>query len=198
MFPNTNLEKIKSSDRKYKFLLDTSAYVAFELIYTEVGVFIPELLLESKFFDYFVTNNIIMELMNGPRNNNFLEYFKNKILNVEASFDRTMKHSLNVIEEDGKLSGINLYKISANDMGQIMLCQNYSDLILVANDQKLIKNATVVLKGNKRIKGVPNMIDLIVQNEPVSDRITILDEYIQHNRKPIGDFDLKNFRQYGK
>lgn len=198
MFPNYNSEKLKKSNRKYKFLLDTSAYTSYEEIFIHTGVFVPEVILESQNFDYFLSNDVIVELMNGPRNDNFLKLAKDRILNAEGAFDKTMKHSMSIIEDDGKLNAINLYKISATDMSQIMLCMNHPDLILVSNDEKLIKNATVTLKGNTRIKGVPNSIDLIVQVESQSDKIDVLKDFIWQNRKSIKDFNLMNLKQNGK
>jgi hypothetical protein len=149
-----------------------------------------ELMQNSSKFDYFISNDVVLELMNGPRNFNFLKLVKGKILNAEGSLDHNSKFKSFIIEKNGRLSAIPLYGISAEDYNQILLCQNHAELILISNDIKLIKDATVIL--DKRIKGVPNLIDLIEKEEKYSPEAGILKKFIDVNRKRIGDFDLKN------
>jgi hypothetical protein len=189
MSVDQNTKLISNSSKKFKLLLDTSAYCRFEDIYINEGFDVLGLFQRSENFDCYITSSVLVELMNGPRNSKFISTFKEKILNDEGSFSTNTKFRNLIIEEDGELKTIKLYGVSPVDFSEILLCQNHPELILVSNDIKLIKDATVIL--NSRIKGVPNVIDMLLKNEKVSSELTYLKQFIDLNRKPIGNFDLK-------
>lgn len=165
--------KISQYTDKTLFLLDSSAFCKFEEIEKESGIHLLEIIHNSNKAHFFITNEVLVELMNGPRNLD-IRIYKNHIINVEGSMDPNWKENRLLVEEDGELKYIIGNKVSNVDYNEIMLCQNHSELILVTNDQRMLKNGSRVLPG--RIYGPPRLIERMIELEPNNTRLVKLQE----------------------
>ena len=94
-----------------------------------------------------------------------------------------LKENRFLIEENGQIKYIVLNKVSAQDWGQVLLCQNHPELILVSNDRKLLKSAGIILK--ERVIGINALIDRMIQLEPE------IQEYRKLKEEALKLFELK-------
>ena len=126
------------------FLLDSSAIIRFEEIFRISSINVFEEVLESSRVHYLVSNDVFRELLNGPRYIDLMKLFSDRVINSEQSTNGEKENRF-LIEKDGQVYFTELNKISMTDYGQILLCQNHSELILVANDQKMMKSAGALI-----------------------------------------------------
>ena len=170
-----NNKILANSGKKYNFLLDTSVILYFEKMHERCGASIFIVFDELPDVNFFVCNDVLSEFISGDHgfNPTQLNIFFDHILNAESSMDRSRKENRFLISENGEIKYIILNKISATDYAQILLCQNHSELILVANDRKLIKSGAQVISG-RRVIGIPALLDRLLKLYPHNDRLKIL------------------------
>ena len=172
-----NLQRLNELKGKKLHLFDSSVFVRSEEIFKVSGVdFIDSFqLLEEEYF--FVSNEALMELSNGPRRVNF-KSFLNHILNVEGGMDKKWKENRFIIEKDGRLGYIVLNKISSIDYLQVLLCQNHPTLTLVSSDRKLLKSAAQIIPG--RVLGFPVLVERLTNKYPKNKDIKVINETIKN------------------
>lgn len=170
-----NKQTLLTQGKKYNFLFDTSTILYFQVIHQHCGASIFAAINECPEVNFFVLNDVLSELMQGKKgiNPTQLNVFMNHILNSESAMDRNRKENRFLIEEDGEIKYIVLSSISATDYAQVLICQNYTQLMLVANDKKMLKSAAQVLEG-RRTLGIPAFLDRLLLLYPENERLKAL------------------------
>lgn len=171
---NKNL--IQKHSSKIIFLIDSSAYCFIEEIEQICGFNVLEIIHNSKRAHFFITNEVFVELMNGPRKLDPAIYI-NHLLNVESSMDSDWKENRFLIEENGAIKYVVLNKISSVDYGQILLCQNHPELILVTNDRKILRSSAQIIPG--RIYGTPRLVERMLELESTQSSLKIIQATIK-------------------
>lgn len=172
-----NTQRLNGLKGKKLYLFDSSVFIRSEEIFKVSGVdFINtfQLLLEEYFF---VTNEVLMELSNGPRRLN-LKNLLDHILNTGGRMDRKWKENRFIVENDSKLGYVVLNKISSIDYSQVFLCQNHRILTLVSNDRKLLKSAAQIIPG--RVLGFPVLVERLKNKYPKNINLQIINETIKN------------------
>lgn len=185
-----NNKVLLESGKKYNFLFDTSAILRFQALYEVCGVSIFKAINECKDINFFILNEVIMELMQGTKSISPTQIggLLNHILNSESSMDRSHKENRFIINEKGQIKYIVLNKVSATDYAQILMCQNHPELTLVSNDKKMLKSAAQVIKG-RRVIGIPALLDRLLILYPENERVKTL--------KKTGDKIFKKKHAFG-
>ena len=170
-----NKQILLTQGKKYNFLFDTSTILYFQVIHQHCGASIFTAINECPEVNFFVLNDVLSELMQGKKgiNPTQLSVFMNHILNSESAMDRNRKENRFLIEEDGEIKYIVLSSISATDYAQVLVCQNHAQLILVANDKKMLKSAAQVLEG-RRTLGISAFLDRLLLLYPENERLKTL------------------------
>lgn len=170
-----NSSIIFNSGKKHNFLFDTSTIRYFEEMYRQCGASIFFAMSQMEDVNFFACNEVLSELMNGPGGFNPANFniFFNHILSSESSMNRDRKENRFLINEDGEVKYIVLNKISATDYAQILLCQNHPELVIVANDRKLIKSGAQVIPS-RRVIGIPALLNRLLKIYPDNERIKAL------------------------
>lgn len=168
---NIHISKHKGKDM---YLLDSSVFVKSEEMSLSCSIDFIDTLSSLSRECFFISNEVLVELMNGPRQVN-IGYFQNHILNVEGSMDHSLKENRFIIEENGQLKVIKLNKVSIVDYNQIHLCQNHTELILISNDRKQLKSAAQVIPG--RVLGLPVLVNKLATKYPANKRISELNNF---------------------
>lgn len=163
------------------YLFDNSIFGVSEHIARQIKINFVELFEEVKPETFFVSNEVMAELMNGPRNVNY-GFFHGRVLNVEGSFDRARRENRFVVKEDGEFKVITLNKISSTDYNQILLCQNHPELVLVSNDRKLLKSAASIVP--LQVLGLYNILKQISSDFPVNDGVSKILSIVQNHYHP--------------
>lgn len=160
---------------KYNFLFDTSTILYFQTMYQHCGASIFKAIADCPEVNFFVLNDVVSELMQGSKglNPTQIQSFLNHILSSESSMDRDRKENRFLVKENGEVKYIVLSSVSATDYAQILVCQNHTQLVLVANDKKMIKNAAQVLNG-RRTLGIPAFLDRLLVLYPNNERLIAL------------------------
>ena len=135
-----NVSKLSKFKGKTIFLFDSSTFCRYEELFLYSGINFFEVLGKLDRIIFLLTNEVIVELMNGPRKLH-PKFLLDHIINVEGSMDHSLKENRFLYEKKGKLHYMVLNKVSAVDWNQVLLCQNHSDLVLVTNDRKLLKSS---------------------------------------------------------
>jgi hypothetical protein len=174
---NENNKILQLYGKKLNFLLDTSAILYFQELYRHCGASIFKAMAECQDINFFVLNYVLSELLQGPKglNPTQLGPLINHILNSEYSSDPKRKENRFLIEVNGETRYIVLNNISTTDYAQVLACQNHKELTLVSNDVKLLKSAAQVIK-ERRVVGIPAMLDRILFLYPKNKRIKVLKE----------------------
>ncbi len=169
---NTNL--LAKKGREYNFLLDSSTIIYFEKMHGQCGVSIFTAFQELPDVEFFVCNDVLSELISGTKGFNpiQLRIFVGHIINAESSMMHGWKENRFLVQENGETKYVVLNKISSADYAQILLCQNHPELVLVANDRKMLKSAIQVL-GNRAI-GIPALLNQLLQHYPSNKRLQML------------------------
>lgn len=178
-----NTQHIGEHKDKKVYLFDTGVFARSEEIASVCGSDFIEIFSKLPEEYFFVTNEVLLELMNGPRTI-LPGFFMKHILNAEGAMDRTLKENRFIIEKDGNLSYIVLNKVSSVDYSQILLCQNHKELILVSNDRKLLKSAAQILPD--RVIGFPTLIINLSQKYPSNKPLMYVRKVIDEH------YELKN------
>lgn len=167
-----NNQTLLTQGKKYNFLFDTSTILYFQVLHEHCGASIFTAIKECAEVNFFVLNDVLSELMQGKKgiNPTQLNLFMNHILNSESAMDRNRKENRFLIEEDGQKKYIVLSSISATDYAQVLVCQNHTQLVLVANDKKMLKSAAQVLEG-RRTLGIPAFLDRLLLLYPHNERL---------------------------
>jgi len=167
-----NNQTLLTHGKKYNFLFDTSTILYFQKMYEYCGISIFTAIKECTEVDFFILNDVLLELMQGKKgiNPTHLSLFLNHVLISESSMDRNRKENRFLIEEDGELKYVVLSSISATDYSQVLICQNHTQLVLVANDKKMLKSAAQVLKG-RRTLGIPAFLDRLLLLYPHNEML---------------------------
>ena len=144
-------------------------------MYEHCGASIFTAIEECPEVNFFVLNDVLSELMQGPKgiNPTQLNTFFDHILNSESAMNRDRKENRFLIEENGEIKYIVLNNISATDYAQVLICQNHIELTLVANDTKMLKSAAQVIKG-RRVIGIPAFLDKLLAIYPNNERLKVL------------------------
>lgn len=169
------------SDRKL-FLIDSSAFIRIEDLWKITELNLLFLMEQSQKVHFFLSNEVCVELMKGPRDLD-CGFLINHIINVDGSGPNDSKENKFLIKENGKTKYIVLNKISWQDYNQVLLCQNHPKLTLVSNDRKLLKSASAVI--DKRIIGINALMDEMIKLEPK------VKEYKSLKSKASEIFELK-------
>lgn len=154
-----NNKKLKAINPKKIYLLDSSAYIRYEELYSMSGINLFSILEKITDIEILMTNDVLVELMNGPRVLS-AKFMLDHIINSEGSMDHSLKENRFLFESEGKLSYLTQNMISATDWGQIFLCQNHPELTLVTNDRKQFKSARAVI--NDRVVGAFSFLELLI------------------------------------
>lgn len=172
---NDNNQILLAQGRKYNFLFDTSTILYFQVMYEHCGASIFTAIGECPKVNFFVLNDVLSELMQGSKaiNPTQLNTFFNHILNPESSMDYKRKENRFLIEKNGELKYIVLSSISATDYAQVLVCQNHTQLTLVANDKKMLKSAAQILSGRRSV-GIPAFLDRLLAIYPENERLKVL------------------------
>ncbi len=170
-----NSKILANVGKKYNFLFDTSTILYFEQMWKQCGASIFIVINEIPDVNFFVCNEVLSELISGDHGFNpaQLNIFFDHILNAESSMNREYKENRFLINEGGEVKYIVLNKISTTDYAQILLCQNHPELVLVANDRKLIKSGVQVVSGG-RVIGIPALLDRLLSIYPDNERLKVL------------------------
>jgi hypothetical protein len=170
-----NNKILATKGKKYNFLFDTSTIIYFQVMYEHCGASIFVAFKECSDVNFFVLNDVLSELMQGLRgvNPTQLNIFFDHILNSESSMDHNRKENRFLIEKDGEIKYVVLNNISATDYAQVLICQNHRELILVANDKKMLKSAAQIIK-ERRVIGIPALLDKLLVLYPSNERLKLL------------------------
>lgn len=181
-----NVSKLTKFKGKTIFLFDSSTFCRYEELSLYSGINFFEVVGKLDRIVFLLTNEVIVELMNGPRKLH-PKFLLDHIINVEGSMDHSLKENRFLYEKEGKLHYLVLNKVSAVDWNQVMLCQNHSDLILVTNDKKLLKSSKVIL--GDRSFGAASLLYKLMEMYPNDADLRTLEikskELFQHGR--LGD-----------
>lgn len=183
---NENKIKKLSNAGKELFLIDSSAFCRFEEVDRISDFSFLTYLKNVSHVHFFVTNEVLMEIANGPRNLNF-SFFNDYMLNAEVSFSPNYKENKFIIEENGILKYVELNKISGQDYGQIHLAQNHPELKIVTNDEKFLKSATSLL-GEERVRTPFNFLEFIINKDPQNHELK------KYRDASLDIFKLKKFK----
>lgn len=162
-----NREKIEGAGNQGKrcWLIDTSVYCRFEEAASLCGVDLFEVIDTLPNEEYFFLNNALIELANGPRSQmDVLRRFIDHMICAEGGGDPTHKENRFLIEEEGEVRYVVLNKVSNTDWMQINTAQNYTSLLLVSNDTKMIRSASYVLPG--RAYGTQSFLSKLLEANP--------------------------------
>lgn len=170
-----NNKTLQAQGKKYNFLFDTSAILYFQVMHQHCGASIFTVINECPEVNFFVLNDVLSELIQGQKGISPLQLnvFLNHILNSESAMDLNRKENRFLVKEDGEIKYTVLNSISATDYAQVLICQNHAQLVLVANDKKMIKSAAQVLEG-RRIVGIPAFLDRLLLLYPKNERLKAL------------------------
>ena len=195
----TNSKTIASFGKKYNFLFDTSTILYFQDMFVYCGVSIFTVLKDCPKATFFITNNVLEELLRGPKRLklNQIGFFVNHILNAELSMDRNIKENRFLIEENDEIKFIVLNKVSAIDYAQILMCQNHKELTLVSNDKKMLKSAAQVVKG-RRVVGMPALLDRLLRTNPNNKKLKVLKETGDNLYRKIHAFGNLSEKDFNK
>ena len=194
-----NNKILTGKGKKYNFLFDTSTILYFQVMYGDCGASIFEAIKECSEVNFFVLNDVVSELMQGPKgiNPTQLNSFFDHILNVESSMDRDRKENRFLVNEDGEVKFVFLNNVSATDYAQVLVCQNHSELNLVSNDKKMLKSAAQVIKG-RRVLGIPAFLDRLLVVYPDNKRLQSLKETGDRLFKKVHAFGNISEEQFNK
>lgn len=171
-----NNQILADTGKQQNFMLDTSAILYFQTIWKNCGASIFTVFKELPDVNFYVCNEVLSELIGGK--NGFaptqLGPFLGHILNAESSMVPGWKENRFLIQENGETKFIVLNKISSTDYAQILLCQNHSELVLVANDRRMIKSGAQVLEN--RMIGIPAMLKRLRSVYPNNPRLKTIQD----------------------
>jgi len=161
--------------KKYNFLLDTSAILYFQVMHEHSGASIFKALEECRDVNFFVIDLVLSELIQGSKglNPTQLTSFFNHILTSESAMEPNRKENRFLITDGVEIKYLVLSNISATDYAQILVCQNHTRLVLVANDKKMLKSAAQVLEGRRSV-GIPAFLDRLIFLYPQNERLKAL------------------------
>ena len=193
---------LSKNGKKYNYLFDTSAILYFQTLYEHGGASIFKAIEECPNVEFYVINDVLSELMQGPKGINPTQTapFLNHLLIAESAMDHNRKENRFIIKEGGELKFIVLNSISATDYAQVLVCQNHEELTLVSNDIKLLKSASQVLTG-RRTTGIPALLDKLLFLYPNNKSLLTLKktgDSIFVKRHAFGNISEKQFNDIKK
>lgn len=166
-----NKYTIDQHSDKTLFLIDSSAFCRLEEISQLSDANVLKALKDCNTVTFLVTNDVLMELMNGPRNID-ISLFHDNLLSANGGFMQGWKENRFIVDDGkGNISAIQLSKVSNADWNQICLCQEHETLNLVCNDEKMFKNAEYLIKD--RAFGLLRFLDTLIELEPNIDDFQI-------------------------
>lgn len=157
-----NDAKLEASNAYLKLLIDSSAFIAFQKIGAATGTHPMNLLELNPNIDYYFSNAVVNEFVRGsqglsPDTVNMLERSLEDEMAVIGDGLKDNRHLY--IDKNGKTRWTTLNTISSVDSGQILLCQNHDDLVLLTNDHNMLKNATALL--DRRLMDVETLLRMM-------------------------------------
>ena len=153
---------ISDNSAHLKLLIDSSAFISFKNIEAEAGTNPLQLIDKNPNIDYFFAVAMINELIKGREGFNFetQSMFKKALHDETSSTDDKESRHL-YTDKDGNIKFANLTKISVVDYGQILLCQNHTNLVLLTDDHRMQKNSGALL--DRRLMDTLNLLELMAE-----------------------------------
>ena len=186
-----NKQNISKYIDKKIYLFDSGVFARSEEISSACKVDFIDVFNELPAEYFFVSNEVVVEIANGPRHLNY-GYFMHHILNSEGAMDSSWKENRFLIEEAGEIRYVVLNKISNVDYGQVTLAQNHKELTLVSNDRKLLKSAAQIIPG--RVLGMPVLIERLSEKYPQNKKLKVINtavKKIYELKNPFSHFERK-------
>ena len=156
-----NDKRLAESKAELKILIDSSAFLSLRDIATATGTHPLNLLIAYPNIDYFFASAMLNELARGKEGFSqeimgmYWKSLQDEMVGAEGLKDARHLYST----KGGSTRTVTLTKISGVDSGQILLCQNHKDLVLLTNDHKMQKNAAALL--DRRLMDVLNLLELM-------------------------------------
>lgn len=164
---------LAASPAELILLIDSSAFIGMRNIAAAKGAHPINLLNRYPKIDYFFSNSVANEFARGKEgfSPDTFNMIKKSLQDEAVSLDDKAKDNRHLYEaKDGKVKVAELTKISAVDYGQILLCQNHKQLVLLTNDHNMLKNAAALL--DRRVMDVQNLLELMSETpDPELQRI---------------------------
>ncbi len=157
-----NKNVIFTMGSEFIFLIDSCTYSDIQLFVRHTGIDLLREIESLDSFDFLISNNALMEVMNGPDNVD-IDFLLNHIINAEGA--GSGKDNRFIVDSNGTPSVVELRMVSQSDMNMILLCQNHPELRLVTNDIGLLRNGQQLL-GPNRVFGLPVLIEHLLKSEP--------------------------------
>jgi hypothetical protein len=157
-----NDKKLAASKAYLKMLVDSSAFLSLQDIGAGTGIHPLNIIEENPNLDYFFTSAVANELIKSREglNPNTLNILKKSLRDEMTSGESGHKEARTLYKaKDGSIKVATLTAVSGVDQGQILLCQNHRDIVLLTNDHRMLKNAAAVL--DNRLMDVLNLLELM-------------------------------------
>lgn len=178
-----NDEVLSKSVAGIKLLLDANIFSISNDIADAVGIHLFDLLDSMQNVDYFLSTAVINEIFRGREgmSGRLIRAFRNS-LHDELMGEGTKDGRVLYERADGTIGVAKLSGISREDMGQILLCQNHRDLVLVTNDHNMLKNGSAVL--DRRIMDYHYLLSWLIDHTPdkqMKKRLQVVLRYYSDN-----------------
>jgi hypothetical protein len=159
---DTNDQVMANNQAELLLLIDSSAYLCMQEIAAAIGTHPLDLLGFYPNIDFYFSSGMINELIKGREGLNALPLFQKSLQDEGAAVDDTIKDNRVLYNaKDGSVKFAVLNMTSYVDSGQILLCQNHPQLVLLTNDHNMIKNAAAVL--DRRLMDILNLLELMIE-----------------------------------
>lgn len=159
-----NDRRLAKSNADLKLLIDSSAYLDLYRIGIGTGLHPLNLLAPYDKIDYFFAEAMARELMQGKEgiNPNTVNMLKRSLVDEHAVLNHADKENRFLYDsKEGGVRVATLNTMSNVDYGQILLCQNHKELVLLTDDHRMQKSAAALL--DRRLMDVENFLELMAQ-----------------------------------
>lgn len=166
-----NDKTIAENPAELKLLVDSSAYLCMQELAKAIGIHVLDLIDDHyPNVDYFFSQGMINELIKGREGFNALGLFNKSLQDEGVSIDDEFKDNRFLYNsKDGSVRSAKLTTVSHVDSGQILLCQNHPELVLLTNDHRMLKNAAALL--DRRLMDFLNLLELMCDTPDVKIRL---------------------------
>lgn len=160
-----NDEILAASHGELILLIDSSAYGEIQRLANEAGYHALNFIINRyPKIDFFFSADVFRELNARGLSPNAPNIARKALHEEGMSIDPSVKVNLGLYNStDGRIKSYKHNNISQADQNQILLCQNHLELVLLANDHKLLRSAAPVLPN--RIMDLQNFFELLVNTE---------------------------------
>ena len=155
--------RLNKSRAQLKVLLDGNIYILFQEMSVATEIHCLELLDQIKSVDYYFTSSVCNELMQGREgiNPNTTRMLLHHSLRDEGTGGEKENRFL-YTDKAGNTRFATLNTVSGVDYGQILICQNHKDLVLVTNDHSMLKSAAALL--DQRLMDLEHFFKIIAEH----------------------------------